>query len=687
MNQSNYSNFNEIKIASRRTYFSILLFIFTYLFTLSFSIFLLLFACYLLFEINLLFPNIFLILISVGILLFFLSVVVFLVLFSFKREKENLEGLVEITEDEEPKLFELINEISKKASTSLPKKVYLAADVNMSVFYPSSLWSLFVPSRKYLIIGMGILNSLTIDELKATLGHEFGHFSQKNKSTSTSIYLINKIIYNFIYGNSKFDEMIKNLAMKEHYMLYFFRLSVYTIEGIKMLMAEIYGLVNKNYLSLSRELEFHADQFGAQITSKESLENSLLKLELCNLSYLTTLQFYEQLLPQNKKSSNLYSDHTSITQFLAKYNSIEIKNELPDVKLQDLKKLTKSKLIFINQWASHPSIEDRVIRLRSISDIKQANNISFQRANVILSNPLERQIQFTEIIFSVAVDTSSYLKISNEEFMRLYQEEIEKNSIPTIYNGYYDFKKFFSFDLEGKHVISIEDVGIEALFSDYQLEISTEYRTLVTDLHTLQLIKNNFIETKSFEYDGIRYKRNQVDNAIKIIEKEKDNIIHLLNRNDEKIYSSIQNIDKDQVLKKYYLNIFRIEKKSEELASVLGVIQNKLQFVSVNTELEVIKRNFKDLKNDEKTLKDIVKEFLEYPYISELKLEVDIKNIEKYVSKEWEYFGLTIYNNEELELLYAALQSCQNISNLVYFDLKNKLLKYQEKLLHSKFSE
>src|SRR5690606_23214694 len=109
-----------------------------------------------------------------------LTVLFFLIKFIFASTKVDTDHLSEITEHDEPELFLLIHQIVSEVDTSFPKKVFLSHDVNASVFYDSSFWSMFLPIRKNLQIGVGLINAVTQQELKAILAHEFGHFSQKS---------------------------------------------------------------------------------------------------------------------------------------------------------------------------------------------------------------------------------------------------------------------------------------------------------------------------------------------------------------------------------------------------------------------------------------------------------------------------------------------------------------------------
>jgi Zn-dependent protease with chaperone function len=63
-------------------------------------------------------------------------------------------------------------------------------------------------------------------------------------------------------------------------------------EGIQWILRKLYVVVNKNYLGLSREMEFHADEIAASVTGYEPLKNSLLRMALADLSFNNVLNFY-----------------------------------------------------------------------------------------------------------------------------------------------------------------------------------------------------------------------------------------------------------------------------------------------------------------------------------------------------------------------------------------------------------
>jgi hypothetical protein len=108
------------------------------------------------------------------------SLVIFLYLLKgfFKSEREGKSSQVEITEAEQPRLFAFLRRLCEELGAPPPHRVFLSPEVNAAACYEHSLLGLLRPSPKNLILGLGLVNVLTLSEFKAVLAHEFGHFAQ-----------------------------------------------------------------------------------------------------------------------------------------------------------------------------------------------------------------------------------------------------------------------------------------------------------------------------------------------------------------------------------------------------------------------------------------------------------------------------------------------------------------------------
>ncbi|HEX2689072.1 MAG TPA: M48 family metalloprotease [Kofleriaceae bacterium] len=80
----------------------------------------------------------------------------------------------EVTADEHPQLFAELRRVATATRQKMPTHVYLIPDVNAFVAQRGGWMGL--AGRRVMAIGMPLLRTLQVDELRAVLAHEMGHF-------------------------------------------------------------------------------------------------------------------------------------------------------------------------------------------------------------------------------------------------------------------------------------------------------------------------------------------------------------------------------------------------------------------------------------------------------------------------------------------------------------------------------
>ena len=104
--------------------------------------------------------------------------------------------------------------------------------------------------------------------------------------------------------------------------------------------------------------------------------------------------------------------------------------------------------------------------------------------------------------------------------------------------------------------------------------------------------------------------------------------------------------------------------------------------INLTTPVDQIRWNFSDIEDTEKKLK---KEILKLMGDSNFQPEINKAirdNFELYLSKDWKYFGGDTYKENNLEILFAAMNDYAHLLNRGYFLLKKNLLDYQITLIN-----
>ncbi len=617
---------------------------------------------------------------GIGLASLGVMIIIFLLKFLFKRNKTDLSNFTEVKRSEEPKLFAFIDEIVAETKTNFPKKVFLSSEVNASVFYDSSFWSMFLPIKKNLHIGMGLVNSVTHDELKAILAHEFGHFSQRTMKVGSFVYNVNQIIYNMLYDNDSYGNLIHKWGNVSGYFSIFVAAAVKIIQAIQWILQKMYGIVNKSYMALSREMEFHADEVAANVTGYIPLKTSLLRMDLADKSYNSILQFYENKFSEGWISENIFKEHTYIMNFFADKQGIAIVNRLPEVKPENTNSFNTSKLVIKNQWASHPEIEERIAALEKIGIVKPNPNI--EPASSIFMDAPETEKKLTQKLFGRVNYPTENIKINFDNFTKEFEADYERESFNEAFKGYYNQHSPTNFSMEN---INSSTDTFENLFNDEIANVPRELATAQQDLMILENIKLGHYDINTFDYEGIKYNKSEANNAINKIEDEIKKLQEKLTFHDQKVYNYFHALttQKNKTLEfesasKKYLNF---DKKFDENFELNNQITEALEFINKETPFEIIRDLFESFRPLENKLKEELKNLINLPvYQNELNSELS-KEINEFSNKHLGYFIGKEYKNDQLQELFKMINTFQFLNQRIFFLHKKEWLDFKLQLL------
>ena len=240
----------------------------------------------------------------------FLCVFMIKSLFIFsKREKDPLEKY--ITKEEEPLLFDYLYKLADEAGAPRPHKVFLSPRVNASVSYDLSIIYLIIPSKKNLEIGLGLMNVLSLGELKAVLAHEFGHFAQRSMLLGRYVYVAQQIATQIINKRDIFDQFlvgISNIDIRISWIGWILSILVW---AVRSLIETCFSVVVIAQRALSREMEFQADLVAVSLTGSDALIHALSRLQVADEAYDQAIVTINDKLGDGEAIHNLYKLQTN----------------------------------------------------------------------------------------------------------------------------------------------------------------------------------------------------------------------------------------------------------------------------------------------------------------------------------------------------------------------------------------
>ena len=321
---------------------------------------------------------------------------VFLLKFMFKKQKRDASTDVVLKEKEHPRLFQFLRQLSKETGAPFPKKVIANAQVNAAVFYNDTFWSMFLPVRKNLVIGLGLVNSLNLSEFKSVIAHEFGHFSQRSMKLGSYVYMANNIIHDMVYNRDSWDDTLEKWKRSDFRFAVFGWILSAVIWIVRRLLILIYQLVNLMHASLSRQMEFNADLVAVSVTGSDAIIHSLSKLGRSSQALSLALSQLSDAAQHQLYSSNMFF-HQGAAEDLLKNKVPEFADRHPVMDAQNRPFLfTEADVSRPDMYASHPSNYDREQNAKRIYIESPQDERS---AWALFDNPEQLQRQVTEKIY------------------------------------------------------------------------------------------------------------------------------------------------------------------------------------------------------------------------------------------------------------------------------------------------
>ncbi|SCW37407.1 M48 family metallopeptidase [Mucilaginibacter sp. NFR10] len=616
--------------------------------------------------------------VGVALILSGLMLVYFVIKFIFKRTRVDYSDMIEITADQHPALFDFISKITIEAQAPRPKRIYLSADVNAGVFYSSSFWSMFLPVKKNLKIGLGLINSVNLSEFKAVMAHEFGHFSQRSMKVGSYVYNFNKVLYNMLYDTEDYSNLISRFARVHGVFSMAASLNIKLIQGMQYILRKIYIVVNKAHLALSREMEFQADAVAAYVSGSNHIISSLKRIDIGQACYENLINYSRANLKQNKRADNLYPQHLEMIRHFANYHKIEIDAAALPIISDGWNLPESSEIVIKNQWSSHPTNNEREVHANRINLTTTTVN---EPAWVLFEDPLLIQTQLTDHLYEIVNTDKNAERVTIEAFKQDFYSKITENSFDPQYNNYFDDRLITAFNIDDALANQdyIRDQTFEGLLNAENSNLPAKARRLQGDIDIFDsliwLIKSKLL----------------ISAALNITPTIFITFRHCLNRNMKLCKKRIEELDKNLFLFFYmrstdtqremliaqYNNLFDYQQEAVADYEMYNNIMRALAPVYNKMTVEQIHDTLAEVYKQERYVKKRINETITDETSRKYFNEVQIKILEDYLAVKHTYYLEPRYDNQALQNFNEAMEVYVLGIAKRNFEIKKDLLNFQ----------
>lgn len=216
---------------------------------------------------------------------------------------------LELTRQKAPKLFQFIDELTSTLKAPKLDHILLTGEFNAGA---AKILSFLKPQENYLLLGLPLMCTLSIDQFRAVIAHELGHLSRNHSQLRGQIYLVRQTWYQAwerLQETSRGSTFILNIFLNWY---------------APFLYA--YSFV------IARADEYEADSCAREIAGTESSAEALIALEINN-RYIEKYFWNNVYKQAHHQASTPDAVYTNLINFLSKSFSTEAKVKLLDLAL------------------------------------------------------------------------------------------------------------------------------------------------------------------------------------------------------------------------------------------------------------------------------------------------------------------------------------------------------------------
>lgn len=370
--------------------------------------------------------------ILMGVFSGFLCLFMFKSLFIFKK-REKYDEIV-LTPEQEPALFEHLYQLADSVGAPRPNKVCISSEVNASVSYDLSIVNLFFPSKKNLLIGLGLVNVLTKSEFTAVLAHEFGHFAQRSMLFGRYVYVAHQIAVQIVGKRDFLDKILTVISSIDLRIAWIGWILQILVWSIRSLIEVIFSVVKMAELALSREMEFQADRVAVSVTGSDALVNSLYKFKVADEALSAAWGIVNTGMQKKKAVLDIFDLQTNHIEKMELIINDPHYFKPPKIDKTGKQRIFTDELVNPPQmWSTHPDHKDREENAKSTYIHVDTDDAS---AWDLFADPAAIRQQVTAELIKSFNTTSTVL--SAEEGIELHnKEEFNWKFLDPAYNGVY----------------------------------------------------------------------------------------------------------------------------------------------------------------------------------------------------------------------------------------------------------
>ena len=426
-----------------------------------------------------------------------------------------------VTAEGQPRLFKLVQQLATTTGARVPQRVFVSPEVTVAMHYPSNFLGLFAPGPKSLEIGLGLVNTLTVSELEAVLAHEFSCAAPQPTTLSGFVCAIHRVLYNIAHQRSQQDEWLDRRATAPGVRGQLGQAGRWIRNQQQHLLQQIYWLAEDQFRQVSHQAVCQADQFATRLVGSATVVSALRRTTFGTQAYEQCSAYLHQLTERGQRSDDIYANHRTILLQLAAELALPLSNGLPVVSSDALTKRWSPSMI--NTQLPDQSHFSAAKREETILSLAIEESSTTQPAWKSFKNAPMLQQAMTQQLYDLGFPGTRFQVISSDAFEDYVRKEAKQRQMSSEYRGFYNERFLQPFEpatLAAASQPADREITFEEIYNKDNRSKIASFVANQADFEVLKHIQSGSLPVSSFEYDRVRYRRQDTGTPLRLLNSE-----------------------------------------------------------------------------------------------------------------------------------------------------------------------
>ena len=431
----------------------------------------------------------------------------------FMFRKMQLDGRMEVTSADCPRLFECIGKVAQQVGSPMPRRVYLSPDADSFVSSSIRFGNLFIPARKSLVLGVSPLWVMDEKEFAATLGHELSHLADKRVRVGDLAIIVNNM---FVELSRPRGYSREQGSLPARWVVAWGALvCIALMRRLAVWHTFFDRWVLRAFMRLSREMEQEADAASCRVAGSEAAVSNLCKRQLVEGRFALYESALRQLLEELKYFSGYWRGYALAEPYLVAYDHVQAdwRTRLRDFEFGGID--VYSKLVVKDIWSPHPPFEERLAYCRRMNagEPSVGNAPAWDLIPEVVKDKLSelrlppiRQENLDALRKRAPGLKEAFVPMGEEEFSQSLGRIFRDMLVPLHLQPFFS-DSFAWFVPAQPDSLAWRVLPPARVFSEENGVKLLKYGAAFYDRDTLQAIADKQLDIKEFFYDGRFYTR------------------------------------------------------------------------------------------------------------------------------------------------------------------------------------